>query len=480
MTATCGRVVQVNGKWVTCIGNKTVRTGDLVWTDGKCVYGNFIECGQPPKFPVSTLQGIPILSNKFKYINDNNQEKYYTKNQYFYFDVKKRMLKKCKLQPDNFKNVLGIVNNESKVYVLNKDVYIKQKKQDTGNEDTDDQDYILDAEVGSSGDVFVLKNCYVDPPTSYLNSTSNAKIKGGEIYRNEEVIGNYAESIQACLPNAAGDVADKLFRVMAGFIDSEGHYYIYVYVYSYGGDYINETEGYIENDTAKCQYVIITDKGSQVIFQSSTERDFNYLDFDEGEDFNGLYNVQFSSEFKIKSNALKIPMPDDWYFTFEIPSFLLNLPSSVVESFENQNGWSNRANTLKDIFTSYGFADVDVEYYIIKIFNPNDEHILTIETVTLFWKINICTLNNNEYIVQIPASSYNEEYIFLAKKDAVIQMHYTTKSINDSHIDEDNFLSFKDADTGENTIVDTTSNFRLRQLKDLNLYKKAVRKSLAN
>lgn len=468
MTATCGRVVQVNGKWVTCIGNKTVRTGDLVWTDGKCVYGNFIECGQPNILPETILQGIPILTKRIRKTKDN-KTLYYQQKDYYYFDVKKRLLKKFKVQQD-VSNISGLVNNKHKIRLIKRDDYITDKS--PGD--------ILDAEISDKGDVFVLKNCYMNPTDATGIDYPNVKVMDGNIYKNDTIIANYSEQIVNCLPVESAEVINRRFRVMDGFIDSEGHYYIYVGIFCYFGDYYDEPAGFMQNDTDMCKYVIISDKGSQVIYQSSTERDFNYLDFDEGEDFDGLYNVQFSSEFKIKSNALKIPMPDDWYFTFEIPSFLLNLPSSVVESIENSNMWEDKANTLKDVFSAYGFVDVDIEYYKIKIFNPNDEHILTIETVTLFWKINICTLNNNEYIVQIPASSYNEEYIFLAKKDAVIQMHYTTKSINDSHIDEENFLSFKDADTGENTIVDTTSNFRLRQLKDLNLYKKAVRKSLAN
>ena len=31
--------VRAGGKWLRCIGNKPVRVGDLIWTDGKCVYG---------------------------------------------------------------------------------------------------------------------------------------------------------------------------------------------------------------------------------------------------------------------------------------------------------------------------------------------------------------------------------------------------------------------------------------------------------
>ena len=31
--------VRAGGKWLRCIGNKNVRVGDLIWTDGRCVFG---------------------------------------------------------------------------------------------------------------------------------------------------------------------------------------------------------------------------------------------------------------------------------------------------------------------------------------------------------------------------------------------------------------------------------------------------------
>ena len=34
-----GSKVRAGGKWLTCIGNKNVRIGDLIYTDGRCVYG---------------------------------------------------------------------------------------------------------------------------------------------------------------------------------------------------------------------------------------------------------------------------------------------------------------------------------------------------------------------------------------------------------------------------------------------------------
>ena len=60
-----GRKVMADGKWLTVIGNISVAAGDLIWTDGRCVYGHHSMSGgsavitaamEPEKMP-----GIPVL-----------------------------------------------------------------------------------------------------------------------------------------------------------------------------------------------------------------------------------------------------------------------------------------------------------------------------------------------------------------------------------------------------------------------------------
>ena len=38
--AVSGTKIYADGKWLQCIGNKTFHVGELVYTDGRCVYGN--------------------------------------------------------------------------------------------------------------------------------------------------------------------------------------------------------------------------------------------------------------------------------------------------------------------------------------------------------------------------------------------------------------------------------------------------------
>ena len=67
--AVSGKNVFANGKWLTCIGNKPVHVGDFIWTDGRCVYGNFKEAQQPLIItaPVED-EGIPIALESSPYL----------------------------------------------------------------------------------------------------------------------------------------------------------------------------------------------------------------------------------------------------------------------------------------------------------------------------------------------------------------------------------------------------------------------------
>ena len=61
-----GTLVYADGKWLTCIGNKPVHVGDLIYTDGRCVYGFYRE-SQQPQVITSEIFGIPIIVFTSKY-----------------------------------------------------------------------------------------------------------------------------------------------------------------------------------------------------------------------------------------------------------------------------------------------------------------------------------------------------------------------------------------------------------------------------
>ena len=84
--AVSGTKVYAGGKWLTCIGNKNVRVGEMIWTDGRCVYGNFQESQQPlvitnkPEevIPIITINGEPYSFSEKKLKHDATLEKEYS------------------------------------------------------------------------------------------------------------------------------------------------------------------------------------------------------------------------------------------------------------------------------------------------------------------------------------------------------------------------------------------------------------------
>lgn len=62
--AVSGVRVRAGGKWLTCIGNKNIRVGDLIWTDGRCVYGHEQTPQQPHVITSGEDLAIPIARNK--------------------------------------------------------------------------------------------------------------------------------------------------------------------------------------------------------------------------------------------------------------------------------------------------------------------------------------------------------------------------------------------------------------------------------
>ena len=58
----CGRYAMAGGKRLLCIGNAIVNPGDMVWTDGRCIYGHH-QNGSSSYVPVThdAIDGIPLL-----------------------------------------------------------------------------------------------------------------------------------------------------------------------------------------------------------------------------------------------------------------------------------------------------------------------------------------------------------------------------------------------------------------------------------
>ncbi len=61
--AVSGLKVRAGGKWLTCIGNRNIKVGDLIWTDGRCVYGYEQTPQQPFVITAPEKWGIPVFAD---------------------------------------------------------------------------------------------------------------------------------------------------------------------------------------------------------------------------------------------------------------------------------------------------------------------------------------------------------------------------------------------------------------------------------
>lgn len=61
VTAVSGGNVLAGGRWLQAIGNQSIEAGDLIWTDGRCVYGNSAEGEETAPVAAGRERQIPIF-----------------------------------------------------------------------------------------------------------------------------------------------------------------------------------------------------------------------------------------------------------------------------------------------------------------------------------------------------------------------------------------------------------------------------------
>lgn len=206
-----GRHVFVDGRWLTCIGNRLVRPGDRVWTDGRCVYGNEQEGGGSGVMTSGWVKGIPILI-------------YHQ----FYF-----LLHEKSQRIGRNENIASMVHRKNYV------VYFSETE------------HVVDAEMDSSG------NCYTMSGTNGIEHipalpddlgpqefTITVR-KNQEILHRFDISHSYEQVKQECLvlrnelsllendtyfPSLYGD-----FSCTNGYVDCDGHWSAWLLLESSGG-----------------------------------------------------------------------------------------------------------------------------------------------------------------------------------------------------------------------------------------------------
>lgn len=174
-----GRYVFSGGRRLICIGNAAVSPSDLVWTDGRCVYG-YHRTGGTPYIPVaeSPIGGLPIL------MEDGTR-------QYF---------ANGKLHPlvaGNGTEPWGFVNNGADYRIF-------------------DDTILFDAELDADGNLYTVERGYV----AYNHLIEDFEFMPTRILRNGETIVDI--DLMPYLQEALADTASIVEGIVPSVPESEG------------------------------------------------------------------------------------------------------------------------------------------------------------------------------------------------------------------------------------------------------------------
>ena len=294
-----GRYVLSGGRRLICIGNAVVSPGDLIWTDGRCVYGHH-RTGGEPFIPMisSSFGGIPIFME-------------YGDRQY-YADGKLNPLE----DGDGIEH-WGFVNNAEQYKIL-------------------DDTNLFDAELDADGNLYTAERGYVD----YNFLIEDFESMPTRVLRNGEVIANidFMPFLQSALADAAADAEANAPPIPETYdgttystemeisyaethahsakVDVNGHYCYAVIV---RGEMTRTTWGHHDGYdiwTARANFVearrtrlyLMTDEGDICLAEHRHQRIWTRQD--------GEYPHNESQEKFVEDYSVRVPIHDGYYYTF--------------------------------------------------------------------------------------------------------------------------------------------------------------------
>ena len=187
--AVSGSKVYADGKWLSCIGNKNFRAGEMVYTDGRCAYGNFQESQQPLVITTPQEEGIPILMYRGTC-----------------YTFQKNNLKQ--VAETDFRH-MSLINNKNKVFVH---PYLAANIDNQGNifvmaeiQESDDDDYIT-----------------VDKVAIFKNDKTSAELKFNKV-KEFDLLAWFNNEVYPKCPEAYSRAMD--IPLGGDFDEATGHHY---------------------------------------------------------------------------------------------------------------------------------------------------------------------------------------------------------------------------------------------------------------
>ena len=340
--AVSGTKVFADGKWLTCIGNKPVHVGDRIWTDGRCVYGNY-QTPQTPLIIYVEEKAIPIL------IYDK-QTADATANYY-----------SCTLDME-LEQIISAETSEHLFLINDSEGNIYAGKRNTGYRNSDDwteygDEYRLDVNIDELGDLYELtywNRVITDPDRTLWGMAPVITILGNE----EELLEIDLKDIAQDVKSEAESLLEEPERSVAmpqvypawGVIEDKNNWAIIV------GAYCDALVHYVELNPYNGAVV-------KSVWEPATVQNW-YLYTPNGRQ--QLYHAAINAHgVQISQNSMsntRLPIQDGYYFT--------------IDSLENGKNPIHYIGTAEAEYT-YLYPT----YMNVSIFSPEEQKLFSGEFI---------------------------------------------------------------------------------------------------
>ena len=344
-----GKRVFAKGTWLTCIGNKSVSVGDLIYTDGRCVYGFYQEAQQPQVITPRKKNeiGIPIL-----YFGESG---WFTGRKVYYYTLNypSLTLEENEAFEGNLISVAGdnryLVNNSENVYVDK--TYLGRLYNDEGNYKGSTS--VIDTNIDDQNNFYVMLYVYFE------NKKKIQILKNGDIINSVDIT-NWGEEITPAVTSVGdepfsiniwretdeGDILERSTRsygqrepmegipsanIITGFINNEEDWAFIVECTSditVPGYHMDAEEKHhitVNNNTTWLSMTWITEtfasafvRANFLVTPQGKEKIYEFIE--EEEDIIHLYapdEIYISQNAQSYDTKSKIPLQDGYYFKID-------------------------------------------------------------------------------------------------------------------------------------------------------------------
>ena len=353
VTAVNGRKVQAAGKWLTTIGNRAVSVGDLVWTDGKCVYGHIADAGGAPTIIGSKPEEIPLLIGKYSTS---------TGNQYGYYSEKKGVQIFGTGETHD-----GLINTKSRFALVDND-------EEQGR-------YWRDVNMDADGNIYRISRGYADFfGGSGIVNERNVEVLVGSGCVSSFSIQSYLEDVKTDANARIGsdNEGDCASSAINGKIFSADDYWLIVHAVGTAHKYVPYPP-FLTDSSYTCYIVrrwLVTPAGSTLIYEESVYCygwPLEYWRWD--------CEIDYSPPMV---NEVRLPLGDGYYY------ILGGNPTPSIETHPHRG--------VSVYFIIYGG-------YTAYVYSPEDKLIATLSKETTGLNIHasdnisVCKLGHDKYLI---------------------------------------------------------------------------------